>query len=147
MYISATDWLPIRVCRILNRRTQVRFLMRLLICSNLQLNGYDKTRNNQYSASAGILSKTNNWSFVKHKEKADKIITDLYLYLAVRCRSEKSVMWPVRRGSHKLDIVPHIVCANSEGTDKSARIRRLAWALAIRICDTFPFLMGWLNSG
>ena len=39
-----------------------------------------KTEKNQYSASAGIISKTNNWSFVKHTEKADKIITDLYLY-------------------------------------------------------------------
>ena len=36
------------------------------------------------------------------------------------------------------------MCANSEGSGKTARMRRLAWAFAGRICDKYRNLMSWL---
>ena len=37
------------------------------------------------------------------------------------------------------------VC-DSEGSGKTARMRRLAWAFAGRLCDKYQNLMSWLNS-
>ena len=37
------------------------------------------------------------------------------------------------------------MCANSEGSGETARMRRLDWAFADRICDKYQILMGWLN--
>ena len=34
--------------------------------------------------------------------------------------------------------------ANSEGSGETARIRRLAWAFAGRLCDQYHNLMNWL---
>ena len=36
--------------------------------------------------------------------------------------------------------------ANSEGSGETARMRRLAWAFAGRICDKYQNLMDWLIS-
>ena len=58
-----------------------------------------------------------------------------------------------------LCLLPHFMCANSEGSDETAQMRRLAWAFAGetaqmrrlawvfagRLCDTYHNLMGWLN--
>ena len=38
-----------------------------------------------------------------------------------------------------------ILCANSEGSDETARMRRLAWAFAGRLCDKYHNLMSWLS--
>ena len=35
--------------------------------------------------------------------------------------------------------------ANSEGSGETARMRRLAWAFAGRLCDKYHNLMIWLN--
>ena len=55
--------------------------------------------------------------------------------MRTRRYSESPVMW--------LFVLSHsscIVCANKEGSVATALMRRLAWALAVRICDTYPFL-------
>ena len=36
------------------------------------------------------------------------------------------------------------MCANSEGSGETARMRRLAWAFAGRLCDKYHNLMSWL---
>ena len=40
----------------------------------------------------------------------------------------------------------HTLCANSEGSGETARMRRLAWAFAGRLCDKYHNLMRWLIS-
>ena len=37
------------------------------------------------------------------------------------------------------------MCANSEGSDKTAWMRKLAWALAGHLCDKYQNLKSWLN--
>ena len=37
------------------------------------------------------------------------------------------------------------MCANSEGSGRTARMRRLAWDFAGRLCDKGHNLMSWLN--
>ena len=39
----------------------------------------------------------------------------------------------------------YFMCANSEGSGKTARMRRLAWAFAGRLCDKYQNLMCPLN--
>ena len=36
------------------------------------------------------------------------------------------------------------MCANSEGPDEIARMCRLVWAFAGRLCDKYHNLMSWL---
>ena len=36
------------------------------------------------------------------------------------------------------------MCANSEDSGETARMRRLAWAFAGRLCDKYHNLMSWL---
>ena len=43
-------------------------------------------------------------------------------------------------------LLPYFMCANSEGSDETAQMRRLAWALAGRLCDKYHNLMSWLKS-
>ena len=45
---------------------------------------------------------------------------------------------------HTLRLFPYYVCANSEGSGETARLRRLAWAFAGRLCDKYHYLMSWL---
>ena len=44
--------------------------------------------------------------------------------------------------THRL--LPYFVCANSEGSGETARMRRLACAFAGRLCDKYHNLMSWL---
>ena len=37
------------------------------------------------------------------------------------------------------------MCANSEGSGETARMRRLAWAFDSRLCDKYHNLMSWLK--
>ena len=37
------------------------------------------------------------------------------------------------------------MCANSEGSGKTVRMRRLAWAFAGRLYDKYHNLMSWLS--
>ena len=37
------------------------------------------------------------------------------------------------------------MCANSEGSGEAARMCRLAWAFAGRLCDKYHNLMRWLK--
>ena len=41
----------------------------------------------------------------------------------------------------------YFMCANSEGSGETARMRRLAWAFAGRLCDKYHNLISWLNCG
>ena len=43
-----------------------------------------------------------------------------------------------------LRLLPDFMCANSEGSGETARMRRLAWAFAGRLCDKYHNLMSWL---
>ena len=43
-----------------------------------------------------------------------------------------------------LRLLPYFMCANSEGSGETARMRRLACAFAGRLCDKFNNLMSWL---
>ena len=47
--------------------------------------------------------------------------------------------------SRTLRLLPYFMCANSEGSGETARMRRLAWAFAARLCDKYHNLMSWLN--
>ena len=38
------------------------------------------------------------------------------------------------------------MCANSEGSGETARMRKLAWAFAGRLCGKYHNLMIWLKS-
>ena len=44
-----------------------------------------------------------------------------------------------------LYLLPYFMCANSEGSDESARMCRLAWAFAGRLCGKYHNLMTWLK--
>ena len=44
-----------------------------------------------------------------------------------------------------LILLPYFMCANSEGSGETARMRRLAWAFAGRLYDKYHNLMSWLN--
>ena len=46
--------------------------------------------------------------------------------------------------SNTLHLLPYLVCANSKGSGKTARMRRLAWAFAGRLCDKYHNRMSWL---
>ena len=37
------------------------------------------------------------------------------------------------------------MCANNEGSGETARMRKLAWASAGRLCDKYHNLMNWLK--
>ena len=41
--------------------------------------------------------------------------------------------------------LPYFMWANSEGSGETARMRRLAWAFARRLCGKYHNLMSWLN--
>ena len=45
-----------------------------------------------------------------------------------------------------LRLLPYFMCANSEGSGETARMRRLGWAFAGRLCDKYYNLMSWLIS-
>ena len=42
-------------------------------------------------------------------------------------------------------LLPYFMCANSEGSSKTVRMRRLAWAFAGRLCDKYQNLLSWLK--
>ena len=44
-----------------------------------------------------------------------------------------------------LHLLPYFMCANSEGSGETARMRRLAFAFAGRLCDKYHNLMSKLN--
>ena len=44
-----------------------------------------------------------------------------------------------------LCLLLYFMCANSEGCGETARMHRLAWALAGRICGKYHNLMSWLK--
>ena len=44
-----------------------------------------------------------------------------------------------------LRLLPYFMCENSEGSGEPARMRRLAWAFAGRLCDKYHNLMSWLK--
>ena len=44
-----------------------------------------------------------------------------------------------------LRLRPYFMCANSEGSGETARMRRIAWAFAGRLCDKYHNLMSWLK--
>ena len=45
-----------------------------------------------------------------------------------------------------LCLLPYFMCANSEGSGETARMQSLAWAFAVRLCDSYHNLMSWLKS-
>ena len=46
----------------------------------------------------------------------------------------------------KLLLAPYIMRANSEGSGETVRMRRLAWAFAVRICDKYLFTWAGSNA-
>ena len=44
-----------------------------------------------------------------------------------------------------LCLLPYFMWANSEGSDETTQMRRLAWAFAGRLCDKYHNLMSWLK--
>ena len=44
-----------------------------------------------------------------------------------------------------LRLLPYFMSANSEGSDETARMRRLAWAFAGRLCDKYHKFRSWLK--
>ena len=44
-----------------------------------------------------------------------------------------------------LRLLPYFMCANSEVSGETARMRRLAWAFAGRLCGKYHNLMSWLK--
>ena len=45
-----------------------------------------------------------------------------------------------------LRLLPYFMCANSEGSGETVRMRRFAWAFAGRLSDKYHNLMSWLKS-
>ena len=45
-----------------------------------------------------------------------------------------------------LPLLPYFMCANSKGSGKTARMRRLTWAFAGQLCGMYHNLMSWLIS-
>ena len=45
-----------------------------------------------------------------------------------------------------LRLFQYLMCANSEGSGETARMRRLVWAFAGRLCDKYRNLTSWLKS-
>ena len=43
-----------------------------------------------------------------------------------------------------LRLLSYFICANSEGSGETARLSRLAWAFAGRLCNKYHHLMSWL---
>ena len=43
-----------------------------------------------------------------------------------------------------LRLLIYFMCANSEGSGETARMRSLAWTFAVRLCDKYHNLMSWL---
>ena len=43
-----------------------------------------------------------------------------------------------------IHLLPFYMCVNSEWSDKTAQMRRLAWAVAGCLCDKYHNLMSWL---
>ena len=43
-----------------------------------------------------------------------------------------------------LRLLPYFMCANSEGSGETARMRKLAWSFAGRLCGKYHKLMSWL---
>ena len=41
-------------------------------------------------------------------------------------------------------LLPYFICANSKGSCEAARMHRLVWAFADRLCDKYHNLMSWL---
>ena len=44
-----------------------------------------------------------------------------------------------------LRLLPYFIYANGDDPGETARVRRLAWAFAGRLCDKYHNLMSWLN--
>ena len=44
-----------------------------------------------------------------------------------------------------LSLLPYFMCPNSEGSGKTTRMRRFAWAFAGHLCDKYHNLMSWLH--
>ena len=44
-----------------------------------------------------------------------------------------------------LRLLPYFMCANSEGSGETARMRRLAWAFAGRLCGKYHNFMSWFK--
>ena len=44
-----------------------------------------------------------------------------------------------------LRLLPYFMWTNSEGSGETARMRRLAWSIAGRLCDKYHTLMSWLK--
>ena len=44
-----------------------------------------------------------------------------------------------------LRLLPYFMCANSDGSGETARMRRLTWAFPCRLCGKYHNLMSWLK--
>ena len=59
-------------------------------------------------------------------------------------RTRAAIQWARRLiFGRTLRLLPHFMCANSEGSGESTRMRKFACAFAGRLCDKYPNLMSW----
>ena len=60
-------------------------------------------------------------------------------------RACAAIQWDYLIFGRTLLIFPYFMCANSEDCGETARMCRLCWAFAGRLCDKYHNLMSWLN--
>ena len=67
------------------------------------------------------------------------VLRELLLQMRMRSQWARCLIF-----SWTLCLHPYFMCANSEGSGETARMRRLAWAFAGRLCDKYHNLISWL---
>ena len=66
------------------------------------------------------------------------------LILQTRMRSHPVGLY-ARCFGQTFRLLIYFMCANSEGSGETARMRRLTWTFSVRLCDKYHNLMSWLN--
>ena len=77
-----------------------------------------------------------------HEIKARFVLPKLILQMSMRSHPVELDGWYFGR---TFRLLPYFIRANSEGSGQTARMRRLAWAFAGRLCDKYHNLMSWLD--
>ena len=72
------------------------------------------------------------------------VLRKLILQTCMRSNPVRPDVWFFGR---TLRLLTNFMCANSEDSGKTTRMRRLAWAFADRLYDKYHILMSWLKLG
>ena len=85
---------------------------------------------------------TTKWNEPVHEIMTLFVLRKLILQTRTRSYPVGLDVW---RFGWTLRLLQYYMCAKSEGSGETARMRRLAWAFAVRLCDKYHNLMNWLK--